>query len=69
MNLRDVELENITKNKIPVTINNKEYIVESNPIGTCDGCYFLDKSCPARAVNICCSNGGNILKIVEPTTK
>lgn len=69
MNLRDVELENIIKNKISVTINNKEYIVESNPIGTCDGCYFLDKDCPAKAVSICCSNGGNIFKIMKPTTK
>lgn len=69
MNLRDVELENIVKNKIPVTINNKKYIVESNPIGTCDGCYFVDKGCPAKAVNICCSNGGNILKLLKHSSQ
>lgn len=69
MTLKDQKLAEIVKNKIPVIINNKRYIVESNPIGTCDGCYFVDKECPAKAVNICCSNGGNIFKIIEPTIR
>lgn len=65
MNLKDTKLKNIVKNRVPILINNREYIVEANPLGTCDGCYFLEKNCPAKAVNICCLNGGNILKLVE----
>lgn len=65
MTLNDQELAKIIKDKTPITISRKQFVIESNPIGTCDGCYFLDKNCPAKAVNICCSNGGNILKLIE----
>ena len=39
MTLNDQELAKIVKNRMPVTIDNKQFIVESNPIGSCDGCY------------------------------
>lgn len=45
-----------------VTINDIEYIVHSQPSGSCDGCVFEDKDhCPKLALDICCT-GGNILK-------
>lgn len=69
MTLNDQGLAKIIKDKTPITISRRQFIVESSPVGTCDGCYFLDKNCPAKAVNICCSNGGNILKIIEQTAK
>lgn len=43
MTLNDQELAKIVKNRTPVIIDNKQFIVESNPIGSCDGCYYLDK--------------------------
>lgn len=49
-------------------IDNKQFIIESNPIGSCDGCYFLNKNCPTLARRYCCSNGGNIL-ILEKQNK
>lgn len=51
------------RQKIP--FGNIKVIVKPSPTGTCDGCYFLGKKCPNRAVTICCSNGGNIFKLVE----
>lgn len=44
MTLNDQELAKIVRDRIPVTIDNKQFIVESNPIGSCDGCYFLNKT-------------------------
>lgn len=41
MTLNDQELAKIVRDRIPVTIDNKQLIVESNPIGSCDGCYFF----------------------------
>lgn len=49
MTLNDQELAKIVRDRIPVTIDNKQFIVESNPIGSCDGCYFLNKNCPTLA--------------------
>lgn len=69
MVIKDKELEDIIVNKTPICINGTEYIVERNPIGSCDECYFLGKTCPMRAVTICCSNGGNILKLKEQNNK
>lgn len=43
MTLNDQELAKIVKNRTPVIIDNKQFIIESNPIGSCDGCYYLDK--------------------------
>lgn len=68
MTLNDQELAKIVRDRIPVTIDNKQFIVESNPIGSCDDCYFLNKNCPTLARRYCCSNGGNIL-ILEKQSK
>lgn len=68
MTLNDQELAKIVRDRIPVTIDNKQFIIESNPIGSCDGCYFLNRNCPTLARRYCCSNGGNIL-ILEKQNK
>lgn len=69
MTLNDQELAKIVRDRIPVTIDNKQFIVESNPIGSCDGCYYLDKNCPTLARRYCCSNGGNILRLKKQNNK
>lgn len=68
----DQGLAEIIAEKKTVLINGEECTVVPNSKGNCDGCYFyhftdgvLD-SCPASARRICNSNGGNILKLVEP---
>lgn len=43
----------------------KEFNIIHNKKGSCDECYFRGKTCPILAVTICCSNGGNIFKLVE----
>lgn len=40
-----------------------DFVLEKHPKGHCNGCYFLTKSCPTRAVTIC-STGGVIFKKV-----
>lgn len=69
MTLNDQELAKIVKNRMPVTIDNKQFIVEPNPIGSCDGCYYSDKNCPTLARRYCCSNGGNILRLKKQNNK
>lgn len=64
----DPELHKIVRERIPVIIDDMEFIVQRNPLGSCDGCYYLGKECPNRARAICCSNGGNIL-VLKPTNK
>ena len=62
MYIYDKELAEIIKNNIPVEINSKQYLIEANKSGSCDGCAFMNSGkCPQRAVTYCCSNGGNIL--------
>ena len=68
MTLYDPELAEIIRKGTPVEIQSKQFIVESNPIGSCDGCYFLNRNCPTLARRYCCSNGGNIL-ILEKQNK
>lgn len=65
MRLNDPIIENMVRNKTELTFGDVKVIVKPSPTGTCDGCYFLGKKCPNRAVTICCSNGGNIFKLVE----
>ena len=65
MVIRNPIIDEKIKNKIPVRIKGNDYLIESNPKGSCDNCYFIDKTCPKDAVTICCSNGGNILKLIE----
>lgn len=70
MILNDPELKEIIDKGIKVEINGNQYTVESQRSGSCDGCAFeLSKSCPKDATRICTSNGGNILKLMEPFTK
>lgn len=65
MRQKDPIIEDMIKNKTKIPFGKIKVIVEPNPTGTCDGCYFLGKQCPSRAVTICCSNGGNIFKLVK----
>lgn len=65
MKLKDPNIERLVKTKTPIHIKDEEFYIEKSVIGSCDGCYFIDKICPAKAVTICCSNGGNILKKVD----
>lgn len=67
MTLYDPELAEIIKNRESSRDSSKRYHIESSPIGTCDGCCFMGKQCPQRAVTYCTSNGGNI--IVEANDK
>lgn len=61
MTLYDPELAEIIKNREVVEIKGNRYHIESSPLGTCDGCCFMGKKCPQRAVTYCTSNGGNII--------
>ena len=65
MRIKDPRIDEQIKNKIPIKIKDSMFFIERNPKGSCDGCYFKDKTCPKDAVTICCSNGGNILKLIE----
>lgn len=69
MRLKDPIIEDMIKNKTELPFGNIKVIIVPNSTGTCNGCYFLDKNCPSRAVTICCSNGGNIFKLVENKNK
>lgn len=70
MILNDPELREIVDKGIKVEIGEKQYIVESQRSGSCDGCAFEnEKRCHKDATRICTSNGGNILKLKEPFTK
>lgn len=68
----DPELNEIIKEATPVEIDNKQYIIEPNQSGSCEGCSFFRYEadgklarCPHVAVRYCCSNGGNILREVN----
>lgn len=66
MTVNDQKLEELIVNRTPVTFRGKEFIIERNPKGSCDNCYFYTQdSCPSKAITICCSNGGNILKLKD----
>lgn len=70
MILNDPELAEIVKKGIAVEINDKQYTVIQQRSGSCDGCAFeKDNRCPTLATQYCCSNGGNILKLVEQNNK
>lgn len=70
MTLYDPELAELIKSRTPVEINGKQYIIESNRTGSCDGCAFVNKNkCPQRAVTYCTSNGGNIIVEIEPSKR
>lgn len=70
MILNDPELREIIKNDEAIEITNKQFTVIPNRSGSCDDCYFQSKEkCPPHAVRICCSNGGNILKLKEQNNK
>lgn len=62
MVINDQHLSELIANHTPVEINDEWFMIEPAVQGRCDGCYFRDKlTCPVKAVNICCSNGGNII--------
>lgn len=65
MVVKDPKIDDYIKNKTPIKIRDNTFLIERNPKGSCDGCYFKDKTCPKDAVTICCSNGGNILKLIK----
>ena len=69
MVVNDRGLAEIVNTNTTVTIANREYHIKSNPSGSCDGCYFLDKRCQRPATQYCTSNGGNIIVEAEPNTK
>lgn len=69
MIVKDNYLEMLINTHTPITIRGKEYYIEKSPIGSCDGCAFRGDWCPTKAVTICCSNGGNILKLKEQNNK
>ena len=65
MAAKDPLIDKLVKEQIPVLIGNKKYLIKPKPEGTCGGCIFINKTCPITAINICNSNGGNILKELE----
>lgn len=69
MRTKDPFIQQLINDHTPVTIGDYEYYIEKSPLGTCDGCVFKDSRCPTKAVTICCSNGGNILKLKEQNNK
>lgn len=69
MIVKDKYLEMLINTHTPVIIGDKEYYIEKSPVGSCDGCVFQNTWCPTKAVTICCSNGGNILKLKEQNNK
>lgn len=62
MTVNDPYIAELIKNNTPIDIAGKLYSIKPNPIGSCNSCYFYNKICPSKAVTICTSNGGNILK-------
>lgn len=62
MTVNDKRLAEIISNNTPVMIAGNYYTVVPNKAGSCDGCVFQSTQCPQKAVTICTSNGGNILK-------
>lgn len=69
MRIKDPFIEQLIKDHIPIRIGNNEYYIEKSPLGSCNGCCFKEEQCPSKAVTICCSNGGNILKLKEQNNK
>lgn len=65
MRVKDQFIDKLIETKAQIAIGEDKFYIERSPSGCCDGCYFLQKQCPTRATQICCSNGGNILKLVE----
>lgn len=66
MTINDPELAEIVKRGLAVEIDNRQYTVHQQRSGSCDGCAFeSERRCPSIARQYCCSNGGNILKLVE----
>lgn len=51
MVIRNPIIDEKIKNKIPVRIKGNDYLIESNPKGSCDGCYFIDNNMPQRRCN------------------
>ena len=45
-------------------LNDKTFEIIKHPSGFCDGCYFLDKSCPTLATKVCCT-GGVVFKEIK----
>lgn len=52
-----------------IKLGNTTYDIVSNPRGSCDGCCFYASECPRKAITICCSAGGNILKVAKDQGK
>lgn len=48
-----------------ITISNTEYLIEKHPSGSCESCCFIGSQCPSEAITICCSDGGNVLKVTS----
>lgn len=69
MVIKDPFIQKLIKEHTPITIGDNEYYIEKSPLGSCDGCVFKETWCPTKAVTICCSNGGNILKLKEQNNK
>lgn len=70
MILNDPDLAEIVKEGTPVEINSKQYQVIRQRSGSCEGCAFQQLNrCPDLARQYCCSNGGNILKLVKQNNK
>lgn len=67
MTTQDPLIEQMIRDKKPMLISGKYYLIEKNPKGTCEGCVLYNElnQCPTRAVNICTSNGGNVFKELE----
>ena len=65
MILKDKNIQDLVDTHTPVKIGDNEFYIEPNSKGSCEGCYFINKTCHMKAVNICCSNGGNILKLKD----
>lgn len=52
-----------------IQLGNTTYDIVSNTKGSCDGCCFHGSQCPSKAITICCSHGGNILKVAKLNDK
>ena len=69
MTIKDPQIEYLINTHTPIKIGQNEFYIEKSPLGCCDDCYFRDKQCASKALTICCSNGGNILKLKEQNNK
>lgn len=80
--MEDIKYRFINLNSISTKVHNKQipkYLPfneaynlyqRAKHIGrTDDGCCFMGKQCPQRAVTYCTSNGGNIIVEAEPNKK